>query len=117
MNLQAEKLNLIELLINTDDENLLREIKSKLSKKKRTSLKSMTLETFYAKIEGSEKAIRKGEVISQKALRKEVETWRRKSFLFQSAGNPSIVHPYAPSRPAASESRKSDKECNPCRMI
>lgn len=78
MNLQSEKLSLIELLINTDDENLLREIKSKLSEKKQASLKPMSLETFYAKIEASEKAIRKGEVISQKALRKEVESWRKK---------------------------------------
>ncbi|MDZ4845412.1 MAG: hypothetical protein SH857_07685 [Chitinophagales bacterium] len=78
MDLQTEKLNLIELLINTDDESLLKEIKSKLSKKKTASLKPMTLETFYAKIEAAEKAISKGEVISQKALRKEVATWRKK---------------------------------------
>ena len=78
MNLQAEKLNLIELLINTDDENLLMEIKTKLTRKKRASLKPMTLDAFYSKIEASEKALRKGEVISQKALRKEVESWRKK---------------------------------------
>jgi len=78
MNLQKQKLSLIELLINTDDENLLREIKSRLTKKNRSSLKPMTLESFYAKIEASEKAISKGKVISQKALRKEVETWRKK---------------------------------------
>ncbi len=78
MNLQAEKLNLIELLINTDDEKLLMEIKTKLTRKKRASLKPMTLDAFYSKIEASEKALRKGEVISQKALRKEVESWRKK---------------------------------------
>lgn len=78
MNLQAEKLDLIELLINTDDASLLKEIKSKLSKKKRNSLKPMSLDAFYSKIEAAEKAISKGDVISQKALRKEVESWRKK---------------------------------------
>jgi len=78
MSLQSEKLNLIELLINTDDAKVLKEIKSKLTRKKRSSIKPMTLETFYAKVEAAEKAISKGEVISQKALRKEVETWRKK---------------------------------------
>ncbi|MEO5572298.1 MAG: hypothetical protein ABIT08_00570 [Bacteroidia bacterium] len=78
MNLQAEKLSLIQELINLNDKELLLKIKSILKKSSKTAFKPMDIETFFAKIDASEKAYQKGEIISQSVLEKEISTWKRK---------------------------------------
>lgn len=78
MNLQAEKLSLIEELISLNDKELILKIKSILKKSSKASLKPMSLESFFARIDASEKAYQKGEFISQSAMEKEITTWQKK---------------------------------------
>ncbi len=37
----------------------------------------MSLETYYSRIEESEQALERGEVITQDELRKEIKTWEK----------------------------------------
>ena len=76
--MQAEKRSIIETLINLDDKELILKIKSLLQKSSKASVKPMSIENFFAKIDASEKAYSSGEIISQAALEKEVTTWKRK---------------------------------------
>jgi hypothetical protein len=81
MNLQNEKLNLIQTNIGLQDKNLLLELKQYLETamaKNEPEMKPMSLETFYAKIAASEKAMEEGDYMSQVELKKEVKTWGRK---------------------------------------
>ena len=78
MNIRVEKLSIIEQLINVDDKELLKKIKNLLSKKVKSNVEPMDLETFFAKIDESEKAFEQGKTISQQELRKEIKSWRRK---------------------------------------
>ena len=81
MNLQNEKLNLIQTIISLQDKNLVLELKQFLEAamaKNESEMKPMSLETFYAKIAASEKDYEEGNVISQEALEEEVKTWGRK---------------------------------------
>ena len=78
MNIRIEKLSIIEQLINVDDKELLKKIKNLLSKKVKSNVEPMDLETFFAKIDESEKAFEQGKTISQQELRKEIKSWRRK---------------------------------------
>lgn len=39
----------------------------------------MPLDTFYARIEESEKALERGEIITQDDLREEIKTWKESS--------------------------------------
>ena len=77
MNLQAEKRNIIEELISLDDKALILKIKSLLKTSKPIAT-PMSLQTFYAKIDASEKAYEQGEIISQSVMEKEITTWKRK---------------------------------------
>lgn len=77
MNLQAEKRSIIEHLIGINDKELILKIKTLLKSSKEV-LAPMSLETFYAKIDASEKAYQQDEIISQIALEKEITTWKRK---------------------------------------
>jgi hypothetical protein len=78
MNLQSEKLNVIEKLINLNDAELLLKIKNLLNKSSKASANPMSIETFFAKIDASEKAYQQGDFISQSAMEKETRTWKRK---------------------------------------
>lgn len=78
MNLQIEKRNLIEELINLNDKEVIRKIKALLKKSSKTTLKPMSLAAFYSKIDESERAYTNGEFISQMAIEKEIATWKRK---------------------------------------
>lgn len=81
MNLQNEKLNLIQTIIGPQDKNLVLELKKYLDKalaKEETELKPMSLETFYAKIAASEKDFEEGRTMSQEDLKEEVKKWRKK---------------------------------------
>jgi hypothetical protein len=78
MNIRVEKLSIIEQLINLDDKEILKKIKNLLSKRTKSSVEPMDLETFFGKIDESEKAYEQGKTISQNNLRKEIKNWRRK---------------------------------------
>lgn len=78
MNLHAEKLNLIEELIGLNDAEIILKIKNLLKKSSKASFEAMDIETFYAKIDASEKAYQEGNIISQSVLEKEITTWKRK---------------------------------------
>lgn len=82
MDIQTQKLSLIESLINIDDNKALQKVKELLSEytkvkpiKKTTPI---SLKEFYAKIDASEKAYKEGKTISSEQLRKEIKLWRRK---------------------------------------
>lgn len=82
MNIQAEKLWLIEHLLKIQDELLLHQLKILIENMSRKigeeSVEPMPIETFYARIEESEKALERGEIITQDDLRKEIETWKKR---------------------------------------
>jgi hypothetical protein len=78
MNIRVEKLSIIEQLINVDDKELLKKIKTLLSKKAKSSLEPIDLETFFAKIDASEKAFEQGKTITQNKLKEEIKNWRKK---------------------------------------
>ena len=75
MNIQARKLTLIETLIHINDESLINKIEKLVNSKKSVDLSPMSLEEFYSRIEKSEEAIKKGQVISQKDLEKQSKNW------------------------------------------
>ena len=81
MDIRAEKLWLIEHLIKIEDEGLLQRIKAFIEnimrRKPGEELEPMSLETFYSRIEESEQALERGEVITQDELRKEITTWEK----------------------------------------
>jgi hypothetical protein len=81
MNLQNEKLNLIQTIIGLQDKNLVLELKKFLETAMVNSepeMKPMSLETFYAIIAASEKAMEEGDFISHEDLKKEIKMWGRK---------------------------------------
>lgn len=79
MDIRADKLWLIEHLIKIQDEVLLHRIKAFIEniirRKQEKDLKPMSIETFYSRIEESEQALQRGEVITQDELREEIKTW------------------------------------------
>ena len=81
MDIRADKLWLIEHLIKIQDEVLLHRIKAFIEniirRKQEEDLEPMSLETFYRRIEESEQALERAEVITQDELRKEIETWEK----------------------------------------
>lgn len=80
MDIRAEKLWLIERLIKIQDEVLLYRIKTLLesvSKKQVENVRPMDLDTFYGRIEESEEALQRGEVITQNELKEEIKTWKK----------------------------------------
>ncbi|HLG34891.1 MAG TPA: hypothetical protein VI757_08440 [Bacteroidia bacterium] len=78
MNIRAEKISIIEQLINVNDEGLLKKIKNILTQTVKPRPERMDIETFFAKIDESEKAFEQGRTISQDELRKEIKHWRKK---------------------------------------
>ena len=81
MDIRADKLWLIEHLIKMQDEVLLHRIRAfieNLNKREQEeNLGPMSLETFYRRIEESEEALQRGEVITQDELREEIKTWKK----------------------------------------
>ena len=78
INIRAEKISIIERLINIDDKELLKKIKTLLSRSSKPSPEPMDIDTFFSKIDEAEKAFEQGKTISQNELRKEIKHWRRK---------------------------------------
>lgn len=81
MDIRADKLWLIEHLIKIQDEALLHRIKAFIEniirRKQEEDLEPMSIETFYSRIEESEQALQRGEVITQDELREEIKTWEK----------------------------------------
>lgn len=82
MDIRADKLWLIEHLIKIQDEVLLHRIKAFIEniirrKQEEEDLEPMSIETFYSRIEESEQALQRGEVITQDELREEIKTWQK----------------------------------------
>lgn len=78
MNIQAQKLNLIERLLLLQDETVIKKIEKMLEipeKKSQANLKPMTIDAFYARVEQAEVAIKEGRVITQADLEKEAANW------------------------------------------
>ena len=75
MNIQARKLTLVEKLIHLNDESLISKIEKLVNSKKSVELSPMSLEEFYSRIDKSEEAIKKGQVISQNDLEKQSKNW------------------------------------------
>ena len=78
MNIQTQKLNLIERLLLLQDESIIKKIEKMLEvsiKKSQLNLKPMSVDEFYARVEQSEIAIKEGRIISQIDLEKEVASW------------------------------------------
>ncbi len=75
MNIQARKLTLIETLIHLNDESLINKIEKLVQSKKDAELSPMSSDEFYSRIDKSENAIKKGQVISQKDLEKDSKNW------------------------------------------
>jgi Txe/YoeB family toxin of Txe-Axe toxin-antitoxin module len=73
MNLQAEKINIIQQLINIQDINIIEKINELLSKSYKDNVEPMTLDKFFAKIEESEQAYLKGDIISHNDLKNEIK--------------------------------------------
>ena len=72
MNIQAEKIHLAQLILETEDETILKKIKSlfKLRTKSRISIRA-----YNEEIEKSEKQIRQGKYLTQEDLEKQAEKW------------------------------------------
>ncbi len=81
MDIRAEKLWLIEHLLKIQDEALLHRIKAfienLLGRKPTVDIEPMSLEAFYDRIEDSEEALERGDIITQTELREEIETWKK----------------------------------------
>ena len=81
MDIRAEKLWLIEHLIKIENEGLIQRIKvfiENITRRKPVEEPGpMSLETFYSRIEESQQALERGEVITQEELRKEIATWEK----------------------------------------
>lgn len=82
IDIKTEKLWLIEHVLKMQDEVLLHRLKTLIEnlsrKKEEYNLEPMSLETFYARIEESEKAMDRGEIITQDELKEEVKTWKKR---------------------------------------
>lgn len=81
MDIQTEKLWLIEQLLKIQDEVLLHQLKNLIESvyrnKEEEKFKPMPLDAFYARIEESDKALERGEIITQDDLREEIKTWKK----------------------------------------
>ncbi len=74
MDIQIQKLNIIQRLIQVNDKNVIQKIDSILAKSS-DNITPMTLEEFYARIEEAEDDITNGRVTSHDDFLNEVEKW------------------------------------------
>lgn len=78
MSIIEEKYQIIQKIINLDDRASLEKISRILEKGIAANSERMTLETFYDKVEESEKDYKAGKFTSQEDLKKEVKKWGKK---------------------------------------
>ncbi|GAC1306626.1 MAG: hypothetical protein NVSMB24_17220 [Mucilaginibacter sp.] len=73
MNLQAEKLEVVRMILDTDDKNIIREVKSFLKNRRKGTGKEANLDGFY---EGFRDGIREVKSsLEGKAELKDAKTW------------------------------------------
>lgn len=85
MNLQAEKIRLTQLLLDTDNEQIIKSVNEVFEKAKQASLneiigtstngKPLTRKELIEGLKISEQQIEEGKVIDSDDLRKEIENW------------------------------------------
>jgi hypothetical protein len=75
MNLQAQKYHIIQQLINIEDLNLILKIKEIIEQESLPSLKPISIEEFYERIEAADTACHSGKVTSHQDLKQEIKTW------------------------------------------
>ena len=71
-NFQAEKLDLIQLLLNTESAKVIKEIRALLTQ---SSPKALTKTDIVARAEESEQAIKSKQTLSIEELRQESKSW------------------------------------------
>jgi hypothetical protein len=76
MNLQNEKLQIIQQLINLQDAGLINKIKLMIEQEAMVINNPMSLEDFYDRILASEKAYIEGKVTAHQALKEEIKSWK-----------------------------------------
>lgn len=79
MNLQFEKFQVIQQIINIQDSNLIQRINQLINQESAPAIKPMTLNEFYERISASEKAYQEGRITSHQDLKEEISLWRVKS--------------------------------------
>ncbi|HAL83660.1 MAG TPA: hypothetical protein DCO83_16660 [Mucilaginibacter sp.] len=73
MNLQAEKLEVVRMILDTDDKNIIRDVKSLFKNRRKVTKKGDSLEEFY---EGFKDGIREVKSsLEGKAALKDAKTW------------------------------------------
>jgi hypothetical protein len=76
MNLQNEKFQIIQQVINLQDAGLINKIKLMIEQESTVATHPMSLEEFYNRILSSEKAYQDRKVTSQQALKEEIKSWK-----------------------------------------
>jgi len=76
MNLQNEKLQIIQQLINLQDAGLINKIKLMIEQEAMVINNPMSLEDFYDRILASEKAYTEGKVTAHQVLKEEIKSWK-----------------------------------------
>ncbi len=73
MNIQAEKLELLEMLLKTENETVLKKIRSIFTGTKEGS--RITIEQYNKEIEAAESRIKKGKFVRHEDVVRESEKW------------------------------------------
>jgi hypothetical protein len=73
MNIQAEKLELLELLLRTENETVLKKIRAVFNSSKATS--RVSIKQYNIELKAAEKRIKKGKFITHEDLEAEMEKW------------------------------------------
>ncbi len=70
MDIQAEKIRLMELLLHTNKEGLIKKVKALFDKEEKSSI-----DAYNKELEEADKRIREGKYINQKDLEKAAKKW------------------------------------------
>lgn len=77
MDLQTQKFQIIQHIVNTNKESLIKKIQEILDQETAISINPMTIEEFYNRIEESEQAYQEGKITAHKDLKEEIKIWRK----------------------------------------
>lgn len=76
MNLQSEKFQVIQQIINIQDSNLIQKINQLINQESVSAIKPMLIDEFYNRILVSEKAYQEGRITSHQELKEEIMSWK-----------------------------------------
>jgi hypothetical protein len=76
MNLQLEKFQVIQQIINIQDSNLIQKINQLINQESVSAIKPMSLDEFYNRILASKMAYQEGRITSHQELKEEIKSWR-----------------------------------------